>query len=305
VPKKQIALFGCGIWGQKILRELLNLGAEVHVFDIDEGRGPAARDAGAVTFQSVPKKHEGLAGIIVATPATTHRAMLEVLTSWDLPIFVEKPLVACRADFLSLKAAAPNRVFLMHTWRYHTGIQLLSKIAAESELGAVLGLISYRTNWTSPRVDTDSIWNLLPHDLTIAKSIFGFIPRPQSAVAEMHRGIARGMHGLLGDRPWMTFEISNRFLEKKREVRLHCERGVAILKSETAAEIEIVHGDDSSPPDRIRLEKRAFHGDSALVAELKDFLNYLDGGAAPLCDLNEGLEVVANILELRRLAGIE
>lgn len=258
---------------------------------------------GAVNvWPGLPNPGNKLEGIIVASPSTTHRAVLEKVMPLGLPIFVEKPLTTNLADAEALARIVHDQVFLMHIWRYHPGILLLADLAQTQVLGKVLGLRSTRANWTSPRRDTDSAWNLLPHDLTIAYTILGHIPTPRAAVAERHGGVTRGMVALLGTDPWLAVEVSNRYERKIREVRLHCERGIAILHDEKVDYLTVLHGDADTPSAESREERISFSGLSPLQSELKEFLDYLGGGPPPRCDFAEGLLVVRVLDELMRLA---
>lgn len=300
---KKIALIGCGIWGQNILRELVSLHSEVDVYESDSTLGNTALTLGAVNFQTgLPSSSANYDGIIVATPSSTHRKILEKTVDLDVPIFLEKPLTTNLADALALKEIPTDDIYLMHIWLYHPGILMLKDIADSQDLGRVLGVRSTRANWTSPRKDTDSLWNLSPHDITIAKAILGDIPKPKAAIAEKHDGIIRGLVALLGDDPYCIFEVSNRYERKIREVRIHCEKGVAILEDEKVNTIKVVRGDAASDPEEMEVEHRTFDSTAPLRLEIKDFLNYLDGGTPPKSDFAEGLQVIQTIHQIDELA---
>lgn len=300
--KSKIALIGCGIWGQKILSDLIKLQCTVTVYESDKLIESNILKMGAHSFKVGLPDNANYDGIIIATPSSTHRYILEHLTPLNIPIFIEKPLTTSYQDALALKQIVHDKVFLMHIWLYHPGILLLAKIAQTKELGNVLGVRSNRSNWTSPRRDTDSIWNLAPHDLTIAKAILGFIPDPKAAMVERHKGIARGMLAFLGSDPYCAFEVSNRYERKIREVRLHCEEGIALLRNEIVDFIEIARGDANSKEEKLKIEKRFFNKTPALYKELEEFVNFLKGGKAPRSDFSEGLEVVKTIDQLIKLA---
>lgn len=301
--KRKIALIGCGIWGQNILRELVYLGAEVHVFDSDSSLREKMKDLGAHSFHSgLPQKKETYDGIIIATPSSTHRKILESVVDLNLPIFLEKPLTTNLEDVKALSGIPTDDIYLMHIWLYHPGINILKEIAESGELGKVKGVRSTRANWTSPRKDTDSAWNLSPHDITIAKSILGHIPKPKCAIAEKHKNVIRGMTALMGDDPYAVFEVSNRYERKIREVRLHCEMGVAILEDEKVDYIKVVHGDDGSDPAKLKIEKRVFDKTQPLRFEVKEFLDYLNGGEPPRSHFSDGFEVIKTIHQLIELA---
>ncbi|MEO0731487.1 MAG: Gfo/Idh/MocA family oxidoreductase [Bacteroidota bacterium] len=298
----RIALIGGGIWGSKILRDLRGLGATVAVFDPDPARELELLAGGAQRVSTgLPTDATAWDGFIVASPSTTHRAVLEAILPLGVPVFVEKPLTTNYADALALQAIVHERVFLMHVWRYHAGVLALAEIARSGELGEVLGLRTTRANWTSPRRDTDSLWNLAPHDLTIALAILGHLPKPRAAVLEEHEGTVRGGVLLLGQSPYAVFEVSNRYERKEREVRLHCQEGVAVLRNERVDYVSIYRGDAHQPAAVLTEERRPFSGPSPLQAELAEFLEYLAGGPPPRCDFAEGLAVVRALHEMEQL----
>lgn len=303
MDKKNIGLIGGGIWGRKILRDLIGLGAEVIVYEPERKAHEELLALGASKVRlGLPGKEGGHDGLIVASPSTTHRLVLEAVLPLRLPTFVEKPLTTTYADALALAEITHDQVFLMHIWLYHPGVRALAAIAHNEELGQVLGVRTSRANWTSPRRDTDSLWNLAPHDLTIAQAILGQLPTPRAAVVERHAGIARGMVAILGKAPYAVFEVSNRYERKLREVRLHCTEGVALLQDEKVDYISIYRGDANSSASGLREERRPFSGPSPLQAELVAFLTYLDGGPPPISDFAEGLAVVRTLHELQALA---
>jgi predicted dehydrogenase len=309
-----IGLIGCGLWGRAILRELLTLGVAVKVVDSQitnyelriTNYELRINQPPTTDYHSsfVPHLNElsDVDGLIVATPSSTHRAVLEQVLPWQLPTFVEKPLTVSLEDALHLRALAPAHLYMMHIWRYHSGIQLLGQLARSGDLGQITALRSTRSNWTSPRTDTDSIRNLAPHDLTIAIEILGYLPLPKAAVIEWHQGVARGMTALLGDSPFLQIEISNRSPDKRREVRLFGTEGVAILKDEKVDYLEVYYGNDLSYPDPVRSEKIHFDSTPPLRKELAAFIAFLQGGPPPVSDFQEGLLTVQVLAQLEELA---
>lgn len=302
---RAIGLVGCGIWGRNILRDLRALGARVLVADPHrESRDRALAQGAEAAFES-PDALPDVDGLVVASPATTHARVIEPLLGRGVPVFAEKPLTTDTASAERLVRRAAGRLFVMHVWRYHPGIAALAEIARSGELGPVHGLRTVRTGWTSPRVDTDSVWTLAPHDLSIAIAVLGRIPPARSAVAEVLEGRPVGLVGILGgagDGPWCVLEVSNRYQDKRREVRLHCRDGVAVLAHGESDRVEILRM--SRTGDGPAVERRAFDAEPALVRELRVFVEHLAGGPPPPTDAAEGLAVVAGVVRLRELAGI-
>ena len=171
-----------------MLRDLVALGADVVVADVDPGARVAASSAGATAVdeaEALPR----VDAAIVATPAMTHAAVADALLPREIPILIEKPFTTSVADAERLVTVAGDRLFVGHTWRYHPGVELLGQIAQSGELGPIAGLRSIRTNWTSSRGDVDSVWNLVPHDLTLAIEILGAIPEPRELATGEDRSV--------------------------------------------------------------------------------------------------------------------
>ncbi|WP_080059016.1 Gfo/Idh/MocA family protein [Spirosoma aerolatum] len=297
-----IGLIGCGLWGRKILTTLLKLSVRVIVYDINPEHCGQALQLGAINATSQLDLLKQVRGLIVATPATTHRAVLEQIRFFDKPIFVEKPLATSYADALAIGRLALPPTFLMHIWRYHPGIRLLGDLQRSGKLGRLLMLRTSRTNWTSPRLDADSLWTLAPHDLTIIQQILGYIPTPKAAVAERHGAYIRSLTTILGNDPGCIIDVSTRYADKRREVRLQGTQGVAVLANEQTNAIDVWYGNDHTSLAERQYEQLFFDSTPPLELELAAFIEYLRGGPPPLSPLAEGIDIVRLIDAIEQLA---
>ena len=291
----RVGLAGCGSWGRYILRDLLSLGCSVSVV----ARSPEsmARAEGADTIVGSVRELPEVDGIVIATPTTTHATVIEYALERGVPVFVEKPLTNDPAAADRLAAAAGERLFVMDKWRYHPGVELLRDLARDGSLGAVRGLLTTRIGWGNPHDDVDAAWVLAPHDLSIALEILGELPGARAAVADLSGDDVQGLVGLLGERPWHRLEISVRSPERRREVQLVCEQGVALL-ADGYSEHVLVHRDGADEPER-----REIAAELPLLRELRAFVEHLQGGPPPRSSAAEGALVVRRIAELRGLAG--
>ena len=286
---------GCGSWGRYILRDLLSLGCSVSVV----ARSPEsrARAEGVDTIVGTVAELPEVDGIVIATPTTTHATVIEQALERGVPVFVEKPLTNDPAAADRLAAMAGKRLFVMDKWRYHLGVELLRDLARDGSLGAVRGLLTTRIGWGNPHDDVDAAWVLAPHDLSIALEILGELPGARAAVADLSSGEVQGLVGLLGERPWHRLEISVRSPERRREVQLVCQEGVALL-ADGYSEHVLVHRDGADEPER-----REIAAELPLLRELRAFVEHLQGGPPPRSSAAEGALVVRRIAELRALAG--
>ena len=161
----------------------------------------------------------------------------------------------------------------------------------------MLGLLTTRIGWGNPHDDVDATWVLAPHDLSIALEILGELPEPRAAVADSAGGGVELLVGLLGERPWHALEVSARSPERRREVTLVCEQGVALLADGYSDHV-LVRRDGTAEPER-----REISTELPLLRELRAFVEHLDGGPPPRSSAAEGALVVRRIAELRALAG--
>lgn len=302
--QKRIGLIGCGRWGRFILRDLVSLGCEVIVVARSTASKQRALEGQAAAVVNSLAELPLVDGAVVATPTNTHAAVIEELLERGVPVFTEKPLTADAARAARLAQLAAQHLFVMDKWRYHPGVEMLAVIARSGELGPVLGLRTTRAQWGNPHRDVDGVWILAPHDLAIALEVLGHLPAPQSATGEQVNGTVTGLIGLLGPEPWFVCEVSTRHPEYRREVRLHCRAGVAILNDGYNDHLQIVRSADpyESQPN---IERRPISTELPLLRELRAFVEHLDGGPPPRSSAAEGAAMVAAIAELRALAGLD
>lgn len=301
-PQSHIGLVGCGRWGRNILRDLLSLGCRVTVVDRSGDATGSARAAHASAVVARVSELPETDGVIVATPTSTHYEVLcEIVERQpNRPIFCEKPLTADLEQARDIARRAGDRLFVMDKWRYHAGVLALAEIARSGELGPVEGLRTVRVQWGHPHADVDAVWVLLPHDLSIAREVFGHIPTPIAARVDRDSTGVTGLIGLLGERPWVSVEVSARRPTKVREVQLYCRDGVAILADGNSEVIRVVR----SRAAAAGVEQRPIEATPPLLAELKAFVAHIRGeGPPPKSSAADGVETVRAIWQLRRLAG--
>jgi len=297
-----IALAGCGRWGRHVLRDLVALGCRVYAVARSEASRARARDGGAAGVCAAVEELPEFAGAVVATPTRTHAEVATRLLARGVPVFVEKPLDCDAARARGLARTGAGRLFVMDKWRYHPGVAMLAALARSGELGEVLQLRTTRVQWGNPHTDVDCLWTLLPHDLAIGLEVLGTLPAPRFAAAETAGGEPTGLFGVLGEGPTLLVEVSCRSARHRREIRLHCRGGVALLDDAYAAHVEIVRwpprGEEAAP------ERRALPPEMPLFLELQAFVDHLRGGPPPRSSAAEGAAVVEAIAALRRLAGL-
>ena len=288
----RVGLAGCGRWGRHILRDLVALGCDVPVVARSDASRERAREGGAETIVADIASLGAVDGVVVATPTATHADVVAEALELGVPVFVEKPLTADVASARRLAAAAPDRLFVMDKWRYHPGVRELARIAQSGELGPVVGIHSRRVTLGHRYSDVNTVWIHAPHDLAIALEILGQIPEPRHAVPELVDGELAGLTAILGESPWVVIEVSALAPGHRRELRLVCEQGVAQLDGGYAEDVVIAR---AGKIEEGAAERRSAAGELPLLAELRAFVEHLQGGPPPKSSAADAVVIVESV----------
>ncbi|OCP10126.1 MULTISPECIES: Gfo/Idh/MocA family oxidoreductase [unclassified Ensifer] len=300
-----IGLVGYGRWGKHIFRDLRALGAEVHVAVPSAASRAEAMAKGAASVCGDCSLLPQVDGFVVATPTVTHASVLSELTSRERPIFVEKPLTDNLEQAQALVRRAGERIFVMDKWRYHPGVEALAARAKSGALGDILGIRTFRLGWDNPHRDVDAIWILLPHDLSIAYEILGYLPPARSAIATVpgqgHSNLIAVLAGS-AETCHVTMEVSAQHPVSRRSVVVIGSKASAQLADSYDDRIFIAEGMPGVNASKPIHE----HVDSEypLLRELRAFVEHLRGGPAPRSSAKEGLLFVERVTALRHLAGV-
>lgn len=124
MSKLHLGLVGYGIWGRRILENLVSMAGAVTVCDIDPACGHASIKAGASAFVERLDAMPKVDGYVIATPASTHAAAIsrpDELGNQAAP-FVEKPLTDSvpEAQMLTQRSGPPIYVRIQ-TMTIHAG----------------------------------------------------------------------------------------------------------------------------------------------------------------------------------------
>jgi predicted dehydrogenase len=294
---KKIGLVGCGVWGKNILRDLLSLGCQVFVTDHHPQNNITALEMGAAGFFINSDDFPACDGYIVAVPIPELAPVCSRLLKYKKPIFAEKTLCLTLEMADELENLGGNEyIFAMHKWHYHPGIEALRVVAQSGRIGQLRELFSIRHGWNTDFHGGDIFWAWAIHDLTIVKHIFGFIPGhvSNSNIIRAPDGLPVSVTAILGKGPVANLLVNGRHAEKITSVSIHGEKGSALLRD--AYDSFILVKDENGQ------EKIPIDITFPLFLELKEFVEYLLGGPAPRCGLNEAREMTRIILKLKQEA---
>lgn len=297
---KTVGLIGCGAWGSNILRDLIKLDCQVYVVDIDSQAGLKALANGASKVFSKIVDLPACDGYVVAVPIPDLTKVCHALLKYKKPIFSEKTLCLSLEDFQLLNnSGGSDYIFAMHKWHYHPGIEALRIVAQSGRIGEIEELCASRHAWVKDFHGGDVFWTQAVHDLTIIKHILGYIPDKINAinVIQNEDGLPLSFTAMLGDKPTVVLSVSGRHCNKISGVSIHGKKGSASLHD--ALDDHITVRDNQGE------EKIAIDTTFPLYLELKEFIEYLDDGPRPRCNLQSAKEVTRAILNLRRKANLK
>ena len=172
----RVGVIGAGYWGPNIVRNLYEApGAEaVAVADLSQER----LDAISKRFPSlrVTTDYREVIGdptidaICIVTPVGTHRKFAEEAFAAGKHVLVEKPLAQSVSDAEAIVRAqerAGKTLMVGHTFVYNPAVEVVKRILDSDGIGTVYYLDSQRVNLGLHQFDTNVLWDLGPHDVSI------------------------------------------------------------------------------------------------------------------------------------------
>jgi predicted dehydrogenase len=195
---QRVGIIGCGYWGAKHARVFHELRG-VHLAMIADPRDDRRAHAdesypGTVTtpdYRAV--LNSDVDGVVIATPVSSHFSLAREALLAGKDVLVEKPLTdnAAQARELCQTAERLGRVLMVgHTFLYHPAVEYLKALVESKALGRIYYADAARLNLGLFQRDTDVIWDLAPHDLSILLYVLGSEPESIRARGVSHIGAA-------------------------------------------------------------------------------------------------------------------
>jgi UDP-2-acetamido-3-amino-2,3-dideoxy-glucuronate N-acetyltransferase len=173
-----IAVIGGGYWGKNLVRNFAELMALHTICDIDakviadyKVRYPDIETE--VDFDRVLHDN-GIAGVVIATPAMMHYQMARQAIEAGKDVFVEKPLALKIEEGKELVALAETKEKILmvgHLLEYHPAAVKLKELVEKGELGKIQYIYSNRLNLGKIRTEENILWSFAPHDISVILSL--------------------------------------------------------------------------------------------------------------------------------------
>jgi len=206
------AVVGAGYWGPNLIRNFLAHDEieSVVACDVDENRRNTMRRSffGIETASDAAEviDRSDIDIVVISTPVSTHFDLTKRALEQGKHCFIEKPMTSSVSEAEQLIELADRmnaKLFVDHTFIYTGAVQKMKEMIASGRLGEVYYFDSVRVNLGLFQHDVNVIWDLAPHDLSIADYLLDKRPVSLSAVGKCHVGNG------LEDIAYLTLEYEN------------------------------------------------------------------------------------------------
>lgn len=198
LPKRRtvrVGVIGLGYWGPNLVRNFRAvIGEELRVCcDCAAARAYAiARHYSNLRTVSDPEAvfaDTEIDAVAIATPVDTHYPLARAALEAGKSVLVEKPLTSSveQAEELVDLARRKGQVLMVdHVFVFSPPVRKMKEVLEAGELGQLLFLDSVRINLGLFQRDVNVVWNLAPHDLSIADYLVGRLPKSVAAFGSVH-----------------------------------------------------------------------------------------------------------------------
>ncbi|MBV9241239.1 MAG: Gfo/Idh/MocA family oxidoreductase, partial [Acidobacteria bacterium] len=191
------AVIGAGYWGPNLIRNFLahdEIDGVVSC-DIDEARLAAMRRAffGIETSSDATEliDRKDIDIVVISTPVSTHFELAKRALEQGKHVWLEKPMAASTREAEELIEIADRKgrkLFVDHTFIYTGAVRKMKELISDGRLGDIYYFDSVRVNLGLFQHDVNVIWDLAPHDLSIADYLLERRPVSVSALGTGHVG---------------------------------------------------------------------------------------------------------------------
>ncbi|MDX1921060.1 MAG: Gfo/Idh/MocA family oxidoreductase [Candidatus Caenarcaniphilales bacterium] len=297
-----IGLIGAGRWGENLVRNFFQLGVLSAVCD----KNPEVLQKIAAKFPTIKLvdsfnqllEDPSIMAIVVATPSVTHYDLAKQALIAGKHVYVEKPLAKTEREANELiELAKELNLTLMvgHLLLYHPAVNKLRELIAKGELGKIRFLNSDRRNFALSRMDTNVIWDLAPHDMSMISYILSndaieLLDANGFSTAE--DGVIDVAHVDIKFKGEIYAHIHNSWIDPQKQCLLtvNGSKKTAVLNdTRQEQKLELY---SFLPDGQILVEHPVYTTDEPLRLECLHFINCIKKNERPLSDGINGYRIV-------------
>jgi predicted dehydrogenase len=313
-----IGVIGYGYWGPNLVRNFAETDGVrvVAVSDLrqDKLAEAARRHPGiaAIADHRELLRYPGVDAIVVATPVSTHYELGLATLRAGKHLLLEKPMAETSEQGQHLlDEALRQRLVLMvdHTFVYAAAVRKIRELVSDGQLGDIYYYDSTRVNLGLFQRDTNVIWDLAVHDLSIMDYVLDQRPLAVSANGACH------VAGRPENMAYVTVFCEGNLIA---HINVNWLAPVKVRKTLIGGSRKMIVFDDLEPSEKVKIyDKGVMVSDShddiyqmmvgyrlgdmwapqipareALRVEAEHFVSCVQSGSSPITDGAAGLRVV-------------
>jgi predicted dehydrogenase len=247
----KIGIVGVGYWGSKLSRVFSGILGEENVKHYDV-------NGGSHVVGAFPEEGE-VDAVAIATPIGTHLdlGMKAIQSGFD--VLVEKPMTCgYNAAHLLVSTAEKHDKVLMvdHTYLFHPGLKACMDVIKSGKIGELRHISLCRRNSGRTAPHNGVLWDLGPHDISIAMHIMGGIPKVRSCIRmfgpeapkakhldKANNSVIDELHAILQLKPvTASVELSWAAIDRVREVRILGSEGLIVFDELADKPVKVYYG---------------------------------------------------------------
>jgi predicted dehydrogenase len=251
----KIGVVGLGYWGPNIVRNLIALGHDVCVFDMQQSRidsvirrFPAC--CGSATLEDL-LSNEAVSAVAIAVPLPAHCDLILRALDAGKHVFVEKPLCATveEADAVGQRLNG-NVLMTGHITQFNKGIDILLRSVREERIGSLRRASFVRTHLGPVYRETDVLTEVAAHDVAIISSLWPSGPREVYAwgVSRRTAGSIDAAHLVLrmGNGCMAQVDVEWSSVVRRREIEVEGTTGTLLYRGHSSPEELLLFAHDKS-----------------------------------------------------------
>ena len=156
----RLAVIGTGYWGTKVVDSISTMGMTATLYDLHD-------DLDSITQGTID-------GVIVATPAPTHKDITKKILRQGISVLVEKPAFMNMAECNEIIPYTAKAKFMSgHILLYNEHFEFLKQTVVDKE---ILHIEHRRLAWGRLQKDINPILHYAPHDIAILDNLLKSMP---------------------------------------------------------------------------------------------------------------------------------
>jgi predicted dehydrogenase len=288
-----IGVVGLGYWGPNLVRNFhRQLECEVRFLcDFDAGRRAAVGVLYPNAIQTsdsnevISSRHTDV--VVICTPPSSHFVLAKQALLAGKHVFLAKPTTLIPEESLELADIAESSGLLLHTdhtFVYSPPVRKVKEVMSDPGFGPLNYIDSVRINLGLFQSDTNVVWDLAPHDLSILNYLLD--ESPQMVVAQSNKPLINGNEHLA----YVSLHYASGLIAN---LHLNWLSPVKVRKTIIGGTKKMVIYDDMESIEKVKVLSRGIDFDNTTGTDThRDLVQYRIGDIyAPVVDTAEALDI--------------